>query len=144
MSRNVVEVSAEATCREAAQLMRDRNVGILLVTREGRILEGVITDRDLVTRCMAPGQDPGRARVGEYMDRHPHAVEGDLDLEGAVEVMRNARHRRLPVTTPPGKVIGLISLDDVAFDVKNYADAFLSAEGQYSRRRIEEEGALGE
>jgi CBS domain-containing protein len=132
MSMAIEEIAAEATCHEAARRMRECNVGMLVVTREGRLIEGVITDRDLVTRCVALGADPAQHRIGEYMDRHPTTVEGDLDLERAVEIMRNTRHHRLPVTVAGNKVIGLISLDDVAVNVKHYTDAFLAAAGQYS------------
>ena len=134
MSMTVEEISSDATCQEAAQRMGERNVGMVIVTRGGRILEGVLTDRDLVTRCVALGSDPAEHRVGEYMDRHPTTVEGDLELERAVGIMRNTRHHRLPVTVAGNKVIGILSLDDVAVDVKHYADAFLAAAGQYSHR----------
>ncbi len=135
MSTILEEVSADATCQEAARLMRDHNVGMLTVTSDGRLIEGVLTDRDLVTRCMALGADPAEHRVGEYMDRHPITVEGSLELEQAVEIMRNSRHHRLPVTIAGNKAIGVISLDDVAVDVKHYADAFLATAGQYSHRQ---------
>src|SRR3990167_2037453 len=92
MSMTIEEISAEATCQEAAQKMRDQDVGMLIVTRAGRLIDGVLTDRDLVTRCVALGADPAEHRVGEYMDRHPTTVHGDLDLERAVEIMRNTRH----------------------------------------------------
>lgn len=144
MSMHVAEIGADATCQQAAQQMRDCDVGLLVVTREGRVIEGVITDRDLVTRCLSLGANPAMAQVGEYMDRHPATVEGDLELEHAVEIMRNTRHRRLPVTAAGTRVIGLLSLDDVALDVKHYADAFLAVAGQYSRRGSLREGVLGE
>jgi hypothetical protein len=51
--------------------MRDRQVGMLLVTRDGHLLEGLITDRDLVTRCMALGADPREQVVEAYMNRRP-------------------------------------------------------------------------
>jgi CBS domain-containing protein len=134
MSMIIEEISGDATCQEAARRMDGGNVGMLIVTREGRLIEGVLTDRDLVTRCVALGADPAEHRVDEYMDRHPTTVQGDLELERAVEIMRNTRHHRLPVTIAGNKVIGIISLDDVAVDVKHYADAFLAAAGQYSKR----------
>jgi len=61
-------------------------------------------------------------------------VDADLELERAVEIMRNARLRRLPVTAGGGRVIGILSVDDVAVDVKHYLDGFLSVAGQYSRK----------
>ena len=134
MTMSVVEVSADATCQRAAQLMRDQDVGMLVVTREGRIIEGVITDRDLVVRCLALGGSPEEQRVGDFMDHHPTTVDADIELERAVEIMRNAGLRRLPVTVTGTHVIGMLSLDDVALDVKHYLDAFLAVAGQHSHK----------
>ena len=134
MTTSVVEIAADETCQTAAKLMRDQEVGILVVTTAGRVLVGVITDRDLVVRCMARGGDPNTERVGNYMDLHPATVEGDLELGRAVQMMRNACLRRLPVTVGGARVIGILSLDDVASDVKRYVDGFLSVAGQYSRK----------
>jgi CBS domain-containing protein len=134
MTTAVVEIAATETCQTAAKLMRDREVGILVVTADGRVINGVITDRDLVVRCLACGGDPSTKRIGDYMDRHPATVEGDLELERAVQIMRNACLRRLPVTVGGARVIGILSLDDVASDVKRYIDGFLSVAGQYSRK----------
>lgn len=143
MSMAIVEVPAHASCEGAAKLMRQWGVGLLLVTKEGRELEGIITDRDLVTRCMAAGGDPAHLQVGDYMERQPITVEPDCDLERALEIMRKTRHRRLPVTEG-NKVVGLLSLDDVALDVRHYTDAFLAVAGQYSRRSRLLESATGE
>jgi len=134
MTMSVVVLKATDSCQQAAQAMRDQGVGMVVVTNEGRIIEGVITDRDLVVRCMALGGDPAQRQVGEYMDVHPTTVDADMELERAVEIMRNAALRRLPVTTVGTHVIGLLSLDDVALDVKHYLDAFLAVAGQYARK----------
>ena len=134
MTVSIVEVAADETCQNAAKLMRDKEVGLLIVTKEGRVIQGVITDRDLVVRCMALGGDPATQRIGEHLDRHPATVDGDLELERAVQIMRTAGLRRLPVTVAGAKVIGILSVDDVAVDVKHYLDGFLSVAGQYSRK----------
>jgi CBS domain-containing protein len=134
MTMTVVEVAASDTCQHAAQLMRDHGVGMLLVTKPGRILEGVLTDRDLTVRCLALGGDPADRQVGDYMDTHPTTVDADLELEKAAEIMRNADLRRLPVTLAGARVIGVLSLDDVALDIKHYLDAFLSVSGHYAHK----------
>jgi len=134
MTITLVEVSASDTCQHAAQLMRDHNVGMLVVTKPGRVLEGVLTDRDLVVRCLVLGGDPAQHTVGDYMDAHPTAVDADVELEKAVEIMRNGDLRRLPVTLAGARVIGVLSLDDVALDIKHYLDAFLSVSGHYAHK----------
>jgi CBS domain-containing protein len=144
MSMAIVEVPAHATCEGAARLMKQWGVGMLLVTKEGRLLEGIITDRDLVTRCMTAGGDPATLQVADYMEKEPTTVEADCDLDRALEVMRRTHHRRLPVIEGGNKVVGLLSLDDVALDVRHYTEAFLSVAGQYSRRSRLLETAIGE
>ena len=134
MTTSIVEVGLDETCQTAAKLMRDKRVGLLVVTKGGRSLQGVITDRDLVVRCMALGGDPATQRIGEHVDRRPATVDGDVELERAVQIMRTAGLRRLPVTVAGAKVIGILSLDDVAVDVKQYLNSFLSVAGQYSHK----------
>ena len=134
MTMTLVEVAATDSCQHAAQLMRDHGVGMLVVTKPGRILEGVLTDRDLVVRCLALGGDPAERLVGDYMDVHPTAVDADVELEKAVEIMRNGDLRRLPVTFAGARVMGVLSLDDVALDIKHYLDAFLSVSGHYAHK----------
>jgi CBS domain-containing protein len=134
MTTKVLEVRPEENCQHAAELMRDHGAGTLVVTTGDHMIEGVITDRDLVVRCTALGGDPAAHTIGDYMDRHPTTVDAELDLERAVEVMRNTGHRRLPVTERGIRVIGMLSLDDVALDVKHYLDAFLAVAGQYSHK----------
>lgn len=133
MTTSVAHVRANDSCQRAAQVMRDRGVGMLVVTGDGRVIQGVITDRDLVARCMSLGGDPAEQFVGDHMDRHPATVEADTDLERATDMMRNAGLRRLPVTVA-GHVIGILSLDDIALDVKHYVDAFLSVAGGYAKK----------
>lgn len=134
MNFALIEVSSGDSCQRAAELMRDHGVGMLVVTKEGRIIEGVITDRDLVVRCMALGGDPAMRPVGVCMELHPTTVDGGVDLEKAVEMMRNADIRRMPVTISGARVIGVLSLDDVAHDVKQYLDAFLAVAGHHSQK----------
>jgi len=134
MTRSTVEVGPAESCQQAAKLMRDHDVGILLVTTEGHMIQGVITDRDLAVRCMALGGDPAAQEIASYMDGHPTTVDAEMELDRAVEVMRNTGLRRLPVTERGKKATGMLSLDDVALDVKHYLDSFLSVAGQYSRK----------
>jgi CBS domain-containing protein len=134
MTPKVVEMGAQDSCYKAAQLMRDHGVGMVVVTTGPRILEGVITDRDITVRCTALGGDPAARPVGEYMDTHPLSVDGDIELERAVDMMRNAGLRRLPVTEAGSRVIGILSLDDIALDAKHYLDAFLAVASQYAHK----------
>jgi signal-transduction protein with cAMP-binding, CBS, and nucleotidyltransferase domain len=134
MSGPAVEVSAEESCQKAAELMRDTDAGMLVVTNLG-VVEGVITDRDLVTRCVAIGADPSRQRVADYFDRDAVCVDEDYDLERAMTIMRNAGVRRVPVRRGI-TLVGVLSMDDAAVEIKKYIDAFLGLAGQYHKAKV--------
>jgi predicted transcriptional regulator len=70
------------------------------------------------------------------MNAHPTTVDGEMELDRAVNVMRNAGLRRLPVTRAGARVVGVLSLDDVAIDLQHYLDAFLAVAGQHSRKGL--------
>jgi signal-transduction protein with cAMP-binding, CBS, and nucleotidyltransferase domain len=133
MSQPAVEVAADATCQTAAQLMRDRQAGALVVLNQQRQIDGIVTDRDLVMKCVAAGLDPARTTVGECCHFHPVTTEPEQEILTAAERMRDAGVRRLPVVSSEGEVVGMLALDDVARDVKEYVDAFTTAVGQYSK-----------
>jgi CBS domain-containing protein len=131
MTAPAVTVPASASCKQAAEVMRDHATGTVVVTGEAGVIEGIITDRDLVVRCMALGRDPAEAQVADYYDRHPVLVDAEADLEKAVEIMRNAGVRRLPVTDGGVRLLGMLSLDDVAVDLRHYVDAFLAVAARH-------------
>ena len=134
MSGPAIEVSAEDSCQRAAELMRDHDAGMLVVTKLG-VVEGVITDRDLVSRCVAIGAMPDAQIVGDYYDRHAVCVDEEYDLERAMIIMRNAGVRRVPVRRGI-ELVGVLSMDDVAVHLKKYVDAFLALAGQYHREKV--------
>lgn len=101
---------------EAAQLMRDRHVGCLVVVDEtgaGRIVAGMLTDRDIVTTVVAKGLDPAKLAVEDVMSTDViRALEED-SIKDLLSTMRRKGLRRLPVVTPQGVLIGLVTLDDL-------------------------------
>ena len=86
MVSDVVTIASSATLAEAAQLMRDSNVGILPIVGEGTVA-GVITDRDLVVRALAEGADPTLTVVGEFASVDPICARPDTPVDEAMEVM---------------------------------------------------------
>jgi CBS domain-containing protein len=113
--------------------MRDRQTGALVVLNDQRRIDGIVTDRDLVMKCVALGLDPTKTPVGECCHYHPVTADPEQDAMSAVERMRDAGVRRLPVVSSAGEVVGMLALDDIARDVKEYVDAFTTAVGQYSK-----------
>lgn len=101
------------TLRQAAQRMRELDVGILPVCEAGR-LTGAITDRDIVVRAIANGLDPDRTTVMEVMTPDLAFCFEDQDVAHAAQLMESRQVRRLPVVNREQQLVGILSLGDVA------------------------------
>lgn len=112
MSRPTQTVRPSTTLREAAELMRDADVGDVVVAEEGR-LRGILTDRDIVVRCVASGDDPGDVRVESVCSAQVATVPPQSSVRDAVDVMRSGAVRRLPVVDDDA-VIGVVTMGDLA------------------------------
>jgi CBS domain-containing protein len=111
-------VSAESGCnlRQAATLMREHHVGALLVTEDtpdGPQATGLITDRDLVIEAMARGFDGEDMTVGELGGGGLVTVPGTASIDEAIAAMQKEGVRRLLVSTPDGRLAGIVTLDDL-------------------------------
>lgn len=113
MQRNVEVIEGDATVRDAARRMVERDVGALPVRIDGRIA-GMITDRDVVVRSVAGGDDPDRARVSEIMTRDVAWCYGDDGIDKASRTMSAHQIQRLLVLDHDENVIGIVSLGDLA------------------------------
>ena len=125
LSPSPITGETTATVREAAELMREHDVGDLVVVEQGRLV-GIVTDRDLVVRVLAVGggsNDP----VGQVATGSPVVVGPDDDLVGAARLMATHAVRRLPVVRE-GEVVGVLSLGDLA--VRHNAGPVLGAISQ--------------
>lgn len=101
-----------ATIRDAATKMRDHNVGFLPVCDQDRVL-GVITDRDLVVRCLADDHGADEP-VHQVMTTQIVACRPDDDVRRAEQLMGQAQKSRILVTDAQGRLVGVISLSDIA------------------------------
>jgi CBS domain-containing protein len=113
MSRDVRVASPEDTVQQAARLMRDEDTGALPVGEEDRLV-GMVTDRDVALRLVAEGKDPARTRVREVMTPEVRYVFEDEDLHRAAEAMAEQQIRRLPVVSRDKRLVGIVSLGDLA------------------------------
>jgi CBS domain-containing protein len=124
-----------ATVREVCQSLRDQGVGALAVVDEGNLV-GIISERDVVTRVVAPGADPQTTFVSEVMTSPVRTVTEDISSLDALELMHEGRFRHLPVLDRAGRLVGMLSVRDLLrgrieeLDMKN-ADlmAYISADG---------------
>lgn len=97
----------------AAQRMNSRNVGTLVVLDQEKQPVGMVTDRDLTVRVLAKAGDPIETTVGEVMTKSVRTVSENTPIEDALRIMRTGRCRRLPVVDSFGKLVGLLSVDDI-------------------------------
>jgi CBS domain-containing protein len=111
MTQGVVTADAGDTLQHVGELMRDRNVGSVVITEGGRP-HGVITDRDLALAVVADGVEP-TATAGEHASHPIVTGEIQMEIEEAVAVMIQHRIRRLPVTDGEG-LAGIVTIDDLA------------------------------
>lgn len=112
-SRSTHLADYEESVQVAADRMKDENVGTLLVTDADRRPIGILTDRDVAVRVVAPGLDARRTKVGQVMSAHPRWVREESSIEEAVATMRSLAVRRLPVVDEGERLVGLVSVDDV-------------------------------
>ena len=113
MTKNVISVGASEPVAVAARLMSRYNLGALPVQNADGRLCGMVTDRDVVLRCVAARRDAEHMRVGEMMSTGILAVEASEDISRAARMMSRAQLRRLPVTQN-GKLTGMLSMADLA------------------------------
>ena len=114
MTPQPVTILPTASVQEAAQLMRDHNLGALLVADDAGPVSGLITDRDIVVRACAEGLSVERTAVARVCsDESLAMISPDDDLHQAVLMMREKSIRRLPVVED-GRPVGIVSLGDLA------------------------------
>lgn len=113
MSSHIRLANPEDTIQQATRLMRDEDTGVLPVG-EGDRLVGVVTDRDVALRVAAEGKDPARTKVREVMTQEVKYVFDDEDLGHVAENMAEQQVRRLPVVNRNKRIVGVISVGDLA------------------------------
>ncbi|HET6596725.1 MAG TPA: CBS domain-containing protein [Anaerolineales bacterium] len=116
MTEDVVTATAEATIVDVARLMKNADIGpILIVDNEAsNTLVGIVTDRDIVMKVIADGQDATTTRVGEVMSKKLVTCRADDDVDVAMKAMAQFQLRRIPVVEDNMRLVGIISQADLA------------------------------
>jgi CBS domain-containing protein len=112
MTPSVKTIDSTATVLEAAEIMRDQDVGALPVADAGRPI-GMLTDRDIVVRALADYRDPGQTRVRDIITPRLSTVYNDQDVTEAADVMARDQVRRLLVLDRQQAPVGILSLGDI-------------------------------
>jgi CBS domain-containing protein len=112
MTPTLATCTPETSVAEAAALMRDRDIGNVLIV-EDNLLRGIVTDRDLAIQALTSHDDPQQTPVRKYMTTQPVTGEATWNLERVAEIMAKHQIRRLPIVEA-GQLVGIVSLGDVA------------------------------
>lgn len=112
MTSNPFTLTTSATVAEASRAMRDEGIGDIIVEHDGSVA-GIVTDRDIVVRCVADGRDPDEVRLQDVLSGDLATVDPDSDAGEAVRLMRERAIRRLPVLEG-GRPVGIVSIGDLA------------------------------
>jgi CBS domain-containing protein len=113
MVRNVDTAELYESAQVAAERMRDRNVGALVVVNERHQPIGILTDRDLALRVVGTGKNAFSTTVAEIVSDRPTTFHEDATLESALATMALGPYRRLPIVNEQGELVGLLTLDDI-------------------------------
>lgn len=109
-------VGENETLVDAARLMASLDVGALPICGEDQRLKGMLTDRDIVVKCIAQGGDPATTRAGELGEGKPITIGADDDINEALDTMKRYQVRRLPVIDGH-ELVGIISQADIALSL---------------------------
>ena len=112
MSRNVKTIAADQTVREAAAIMRQLDAGVLPVDEKDKLV-GMITDRDIAIRGIAEGKGPD-TKIRDVMSHEVKYCFEDEDVDHVAENMAELQVRRLPVMNRDKRLVGIVSLGDLA------------------------------
>lgn len=141
-TRDVVIAFRSMSLVEAAQLMREQHVGSLVVIDEtpaGRTVAGMLTDRDIVVAVVARDADARNLRVGDLMTSDLVTAREDDSIYDVLAAMRRRGVRRVPVVTPGGVLVGIVTLDDLleaaAEQLQGLVNAIQSERREEGRRR---------
>lgn len=121
MTKAVATASLDSTLEDVAGMMKEDDTGAIPVVDDGE-LTGIVTDRDIVIRCIAEGKDPSETTVEEILTEELHTIEADADVDDAARIMSERQIRRLPVVEK-GELVGVISLGDLAVNQPDTAAA---------------------
>ena len=113
MTPNPTICSPDTSAAQAAKMMRDQDIGDVLVQHDGSL--GIVTDRDIVTRAVAAGRDPKEVTLGDICTPDVETVSPDTSIDDVIRLMSDKAVRRVPVVEA-GKPVGIVALGDLAVD----------------------------
>lgn len=117
MSHKIKACYPHSTVKEAVSVMKEMNCGVVPVVDENYMVKGIVTDRDIALFVVLQNRDPETTRLEEFMNKDVITSSEDESIDDIVKKMKYYKIRRIPVVDNHGKLIGLISLGDIAVKV---------------------------
>ncbi len=119
MTKNIISLDPDASVSEAAKKMKEANVGsVVIVDRDKNEVRGIVTDRKIVTSVIAESRDPTKEPVGNIVSRKLITCNEDSDVHEVMKVMGQNKVRRLPVVNDRKELVGVLSVSDIARDMR--------------------------
>ncbi len=122
MTKDIACVDAKSSAADAAKKMKDQNVGTVLIIEENQ-LKGLITDRAITTRAVAEEKDPRNVPVTDIMTKEIVGCSEDDDVFDALQTMGRNQVRRLPVVNNDSQLVGIVSMADIAQQLRAGVDS---------------------
>jgi CBS domain-containing protein len=122
MTKGIACVDTKSSAADAAKKMKDQNVGTVLVV-DGSQVAGMITDRAIVTKAVADQKDPRSVPIGDIMTKQVVGCRESDDILEAVKTMGDMKVRRLPVVNDSNQLVGVVSLSDIAREMRPAMDS---------------------
>jgi CBS domain-containing protein len=122
MTTGIACVDTKSSVADAAKKMKDQNVGTVLVV-DGSQVAGLVTDRAIVTRVVAEQEDPRNVPIGNVMTKQVVGCRESDDILEAVKTMGDMKVRRLPVVNDKEQLVGIVSLADIAQEMRPCLDS---------------------
>jgi CBS domain-containing protein len=114
MTKYVKMCNPESTAKEAAQIMKAVNAGVVPVVDKTHKILGILTDRDIALNTVAEGKNPNDVQVQDFMQTSVITAHPNDDIDIAIKKMKQYQIRRIPIIDDASKLVGIISLGDVA------------------------------
>lgn len=126
MHKEPVTILMTASIYDAALMMKERNVGTVIVVDKGHHIKGIVTDRDIAL-SIADIKNVKKVNVSDIMSKHLKTIQANDDMATALKIMKEEHVRRLPVKEK-GKLVGILSSADLAIELKEELDQFMDLE----------------
>ena len=113
MCKKVVRATSDTTLNEIAKLMQENDVGCVPICNQENNVIGFVTDRDIITRCVATNKNCSQTKVSDIMTTNVIKTTPDTELDSATETMSHNQIRRLPVIEN-NQIVGMLTIGDLA------------------------------